>query len=260
MEGTYIVGQLAVVQVTLEQDQFAVLQVAEEVRGYIWHAPVASWGSPEGVRTDDQLSFRVEVAPVVEEEFDFGDFLLREGVEALAGLVGGSVEGLRVGEGGDEGGEVRGSDVGDEPGDVLGVEDDSGCEAGGEEVAGEDEVDEELEAGVVEDDVDAAILILAVTAGLVQDVEGGVEVVDEDILLRGLAGFRALELLDVFVGEGGEEGEVSGIAPEADLAHLGKEDAVGLLDLLRGLALRALACFLGQFLVSCGEFEDGGAR
>lgn len=195
---------------------------------------------------------------MVEEEFDFGDFLLRQGVEGLSGLVGGSVEGLRVGEGGDEGGKVRGRDVGDEPGDILGVEDDGGCEAGGEEVAGEDEVDEELEAGVVEDDVDAAVLVLAVATGLVQDVEGGVEVIDEDVLLRGLAGFGTLELLDVFVGEGSEEGEVGGVTPEADLAHLGEEDTVGLLDLLWGLAVCALTGLLGQFLVSCGEFEDGG--
>lgn len=227
------------------------------------HAPIGAGGGPEGVRTDDQLAVGVELAPVVEEEGDLGELLVGERGVFAAGVVGGGVEGLGVGEGADEVPKVRGRDVGDEPGDQLGVEHDGGGEPRGEEVAGEDEVDEELEAGVVEDDVDAAVGGLVGVAGGVEHVKGGVQVVDENVLLRSLARLRALQLLDVLVGQRRQERQVRGVAPEADLAHLREENAVRLLDLLGRLAVRGaprLLCFLRELLVPRGELEHRRTR
>ena len=139
------------------------------------------------------------------------------------------------------------------------MQDDVGREAGGEQVAGQDQVDVELEAGVVEDDVDAALLI-AGFLGSEQQIEGGGEVVDEDVLLGCLPRLGALELLDVLVGQVGEEGQVGRVAPEADLAHLHEEDLFGLLVDWAVLSGFGLADLGDQVLVTGGQLEDGRAR
>ena len=68
------------------------------------------------------------------------------------------------------------------------MEDDGCSETRSDEVPGEDEVDEELEAGVVEDNVYAAVFLAGFLCSS-QDAEGLVKVVDEDVFLRVLARF-----------------------------------------------------------------------
>ena len=87
----------------------------------------------------------VQAAPVFEEEGQAGRLRIRKRHRLLARLLvvirRASEEGLRVGEGGEQRRKVRRKDVGDEPGDRLGVQDDVRCEAGGDEVSGQDEID-----------------------------------------------------------------------------------------------------------------------
>lgn len=255
--GTHVSGKLPVVEIALENDELAGLEVLVHVLGHLGQVPERVGVGPVAVRTDDELPLGVELAQLAEEEGEVGlvgGGQRRRG-DALQLLVvrGRLVERLRVGEEAQGLGKVGGQDVRDEPGNGLGVEDDVGGEAGGQQVAGEDEVDVELEAGVVEDDVDPAFG-LALGLGLLEGVKGAGEVVDQDVLLGGLAGLGALELLDVLVGQGGEEGQVGGVAPEADLAHFGEEEPLSVFvvgDLLVGPEV------LDEFFVSRGEFEDG---
>lgn len=206
------------------------------------HAPVAASVRPEAVRTQHQLALSVQAAPVLVQSLQIGDFLPRQreggaGLLACLLVLGGEagIECYRVAQRIEEGVEVGGDDVGDEPRDRLGEEDDVGGEPGGEEVPREDEVDEELEAGVIEDDVDAAMGLAA--GGGLEVFEGGEgvgEVVDDDVGLGGFAGLRALQLLDVVVGKVREEGEVGRVAPEADLAHFVEEEGFGLRGVFGG--------------------------
>jgi len=216
------------------------------------HAPVATRRGPEPVRTHDELALRVELAPLVEEELDFCLFPLGQRLVCPAGVVGRRVEGLRVGEDVEQIRKVLGDNVRDEPRNGLGMEDDGRGEVCRQEVAGEDEVDEELEARVVEDDVDPPLAVLPLLARVAQHIEGSCHVVDDDVVLRSLARLRALQLLDILVREGRQKGQVRGITPQADLAHLIEEQSLRLLDLLRGLAVGAFALLrlLRELLVS----------
>lgn len=54
------------------------------------------------------------------------------------------------------------------------------------------------------------------------------QVVDEDVLLGGLARLGALQLLDVGVGERRQQRQVRRVAPEADLGDLGEDERCGL--------------------------------
>lgn len=246
----YIVGQLSVVQIALEQDELALLQILEEVGRDVWQPPVAARRGPEPVRTQDQLPLLVEFAPLVEQELDLAEFPVGERLVCPARVVGRGVESLRVGQRAEEIREVLGDDVRDEPRDGLGTQDHGRSEIRRQKVTRKDEIDEELEAGVVQHDVHAPLAVLPGLARITQNVVGGVRVVDNDVLLRGLARLRTLQLLDVLVGEIGEERQVSGIAPKADLAHLCKQYPLGLLDLLRSLPRRALLRLQGERLVS----------
>jgi hypothetical protein len=113
------------------------------------------------------------------------------------------------------------------------VEDDVRGEARFQEVAGENEVDVQLEAGVVEHDVDAAVLLSA-ALGFFEHAESGVEVVRDDFLLVGFAGLGALQLLDLFEAKVHEEGEVGGVTPKANFAHFDEEGFFGFGALLFG--------------------------
>lgn len=248
--GSYIVGQLTVVQIALEQDELALLQILEKVGRDVWQPPVAARRGPEPVRTQDQLALLVESAPLVEQELDLAEFAVGERLVGPARVVGRGVESLRVGQRAEEIREVLGDDVRDEPRNGLGTQDHGRGEIRRQKVPRKDEVDEELEAGVVQHDVHAPLAVLPGLARITQNVVGGVRVVDDDVLLRGLARLRALQLLDVLVGEIGEERQVSGVAPKADLAHLREQYPLGLLDLLRSLPLGTLLRFQGERLVS----------
>lgn len=183
----------------------------------------------------------------MEEECEGFDFGCGEGfwwliAVAVVVIVGGTaaVESVRVCERAEQSGEVGGHDVGDEPGDGFRVQDDGGCQVGRQQVGGEDQVDVELEAGVVECDVDSPVLCLAswVVFGGVEDLVSGGEVVGQDVLFRRLAGGGALKFLDVFVGEGCQEGEVGCVAPEADLGHFDEQGPLGLCEFLGGFGGR----------------------
>lgn len=80
------------------------------------------------------------------------------------------------------------------------------------------------------------------------------EVVYQNVLLRVLSGFSALQFLDVVVGEGGEEGEVRGVAPERDLKHLHEDEEV-----LLSVARREFD-IADEVFVVCGKLDDGRER
>lgn len=136
------------------------------------------------------------------------------------------------------------------------MQDDVCCQTGGEEVTSEDEVNVQLESSVVEDDVDAA-LSLALGLGLLQQLVHSGEVVGDDVLLRSLAGLGALQLLDVLVRQARQQGQVSRVAPQANLAHLSEEKLLG--GLVVGGALVATD-LLDNILVLGGKLDDCGAR
>lgn len=257
---TYIASELAVVEITLEDDQLRGLEVLVQLGGLVGQAPEAAAGGPVAVGAHDELALGVEGGPLAEEELEVLDLV---GSQRLGGLAlqlvllgRGLEEDLGVGDGAEQAAEVGGQHVGDEPGDGLGPQDDLGGEARRQQVAGEDEVDVQLEARVVEDEVDAARL-LPLGLGLLEQLVGLRQVVDEDVLLGGLAGLAALQLLDVLVGHVGEQGQVGGVAPQADLEDLGEEQLLGGLVLGGGLVGAHLA---DEVLVAGGELEDGAAR
>lgn len=73
-----------------------------------------------------------------------------------------------------------------------------------EEVPSQDEINKQLKASIVEDDVDPTFFF----AGLFRFEKVGEarrEVVDQDVGLCLLAGFAPLEGLDVFIREGREQ-------------------------------------------------------
>lgn len=199
-------------------------------------------------------------SPVLEDKLEVLSLLVGERSRALAlqllVLGGGLEEGAGVGNGIQQAAKVCGQDIRDEPRDRLGTEDDLSSKARGKQETGQDKVDVELKASIVEDKVDAALL-LAIVTGLLERVVDGGEVVDENVLLGGLAGLAALHLLDILVCHVGEEREVSGIAPEADFEHFGKEDLFGF-NVLGGIL--ALAQVSDKLLVAGSKLDDGTAR
>jgi hypothetical protein len=125
-----------------------------------------------------------------------------------------------------------------------------------EKVASQDQVDVELEAGIIEDKVYTALL-LAFCLGLLKQGKGFGKVVHEDVLFGGLSSLAALQLLNVLVGHVGKQRQVSRIAPQADLAHLGEQDLFSL-----GVMCNILisADLLDDVCVSGGELYDRVTR
>ena len=257
---TYIASQLAVVQVSLEDDELGGLELLKKLGVLLGQTPEAAAGSPVAVGTHDELALRMELGPVLEDEGEVVVLSLgQRGGDLVLKLL---VLGLRleespgVGDGVEEGAEVSGQNVGDEPGDRLGTQDNLGGQAGGEQESGQDEVDVELEAGVVEDKVDAT-LRLALIASLLEQLVGLREVVDENVLLSLLAGLGTLQLLDVLVGHVGEERKVGGVAPEANLKHLGEKCLLGL-NVVGGILIGLER--LDKLPVARGQLENSLAR
>lgn len=195
---------------------------------------------PVAIGAEDKLSLGMELAPLLEEECQALRVRSRKRLGGLALQLlffgGCLVEALRARNGTEELGKVAREHVGHEPRDGLGVQDDVGRQAGGQKVSSENEVDVELESGVVEHDIDAA-LSLALGLGLLQELVDGGEVVDNNVLLGRLAGLGALQLLNVFVRQARQERQVGGVTPEADFAHFGEEQLLGGLVLGGALVL-----------------------
>lgn len=263
---TYVASQLTVVQVTLENDKFAVLQVVDQRGCSLGHAPVAAAVGPELVGAEGDFALGVQGAPVSKDAVDRLLLLSRElGRRSALGLlvvIGGLVEGLGVLEHVEGVGEVSGHNVRDEPRDVLGAEDDVSSEAGLEQVSGEHKVNEELEASVVEDDIDAAVF-LATELGFLEHAESSREVVGDDLVLVGFAGLGALELLHFFETEVHQQGEIGGVAPKADLAHLDEECLLGLGAVFLGEVRQCRVVGLQGLeyvVVVVGQLDHTGAR
>lgn len=255
-----VAGQLAVVQVTLEDDQLSGLHVLGQLRGLVGQTPEATAHGPVAVGAHDELALSVGLGPVAENELEVLDLLLGQRSRGLVlkllilGL--GLEEEARVGDGVEESAEVARENVGDEPRNGLGTEDDLGSGAGGQEVSGEDEIDVQLETGVVEHEVDAT-LGLALVAGLLEDLVSLRKVVDQDVLLSPLTGLSTLQLLNILVGQVSEERQVSGVSPKTYLEHLGEQQLLGL-DVV-SLVLVSLE-LLDELLVLGGQLDDSLAR
>lgn len=260
---TYIVGQLTVVQVALEHDELARLEVIQQLPCLGRQAPEAARVCPEAVWSEDELSLGVEASPFLEEEAQLRRLLVGERCRRLLLVLlvvrGRLVEGPRIREGAEQGGEVPRQDVRHEPGDRLGMQHDERREPGREQVPGEDEVDVELEARIVEDDVHPP-LRLALALRLVEKGVGGAEVVDQDVLLGRLPRLGPLQLLDVFVRQARKQREVGGVAPETDLAHLGEQQPPRLLVVVVARPALVGLHLHDEILVARRELEDGGAR
>jgi hypothetical protein len=98
----------------------------------------------------------------------------------------------------------------------------------GDEPVGKNKVGEELEAGVIEHDVDARALERR------EMIPGGGQVVVDDPVTA-IAGVVTLEGFDVGVGEAGEEGEVArGVAPELGLDEVEEGGVADLVVVLLG--------------------------
>lgn len=257
---TYITSQLAVVEIALEDDELRLLEVVQQIGPLVRQAPEAAASGPVAIRAHDELSLGMGPRPVLKDKLEVGHLLVRQlgGRLALPLVVLGRrlEKGARVLDGVEQAAEVGRQHVRDEPGDRLGAQHNLRGQARGQQEAAENEVDPELEAGIVEDKVDAA-LGLAGGAGRAQRVVHRGQVVGDDVLLGRLARGAALHLLNVLVRHVGEQGQVSGVAPEADLEHFSKERLFGV-EVVRGF----LAFFeLGdEFLVAGREFQDGVAR
>lgn len=253
---TYVASQLAVVEITLEDDKLSLLEVLKKLRLLMGQSPEATTASPVAVGADGQLAFSVAGSPVLEDELEVLGLAIGQSGRRLALssllLRGGLEEEARVGDGVQESTKVGGKHVRDEPRDRLGAENDLSSQVGGEEEASKDKVNVELETGVVEDKVNTA-LGLAGIASLLESLIGSGEVVDENVLLRLLASLSSLELLDIFVGEVGQQRQVSGVTPEADLEHLVEEDLLGL-GVVGGLIF--VLELLNELLVASGKLDD----
>lgn len=263
---TYIVGQLTVVQVALEHDELARPKIVQQLPCLGRQAPEAARVCPEAVRSEDELPLGVEASPFLEEEAQLRRLLVGQWRRRLPLVFlvvrWRLVEGPRICEGAEQSGEVSRQNVRHEPGDRLGMQHDERREPRREEVPGEDEVDVELEARIVEDDIHPA-LPLPLAPRLLQNRVGGSEVVDQDVLLGGLPRLGSLQLLDVLVRQAREQREVSRVAPETDLAHLGEQQPLGLVMLVVVAAPRPALVSLhlrDDILVARRELEDGGAR
>jgi hypothetical protein len=68
-----------------------------------------------------------------------------------------------------------------------------------------------------------------------------------------------LKLLDVFVGEGSEKGEVGGISPETDFKEFNEQELFSFITFLRCVGGVMDGGFVREKgAVTGGEFEDGG--
>lgn len=219
--------------------------------------PEAAAGSPVAVRAHDKLALGVAGSPVLEDKGKVLGLLLRERCRGLilrGLLIGlGLEEGAGVGNGIQQRAEVSRQHVGHEPRDRLGADDNLGSQASGKQETSEDEIYIQLKAGIVKHKVDTA-LSLAVGTGLLEDLVGGRQIVGEDVVLGLLAGLAALELLDILVGHVGQQREISGVAPEANLKELAEEKLLSSFIRLGCLGL------LDELAVARGELEDGIAR
>ncbi|KFY69266.1 hypothetical protein V498_10503 [Pseudogymnoascus sp. VKM F-4517 (FW-2822)] len=168
----------------------------------------------------------MQPAPVREQRLERRDLALRErhGRGALARLLLARrlEEGARVVQRGEQGREVGGHDVRHKPWDRFRVQRHARREPGREQVPGQQQVGEQLEARVVEDDVDGAVAARGLRGE--EHVVRAAQVVDEDVLLGGLARLGALQLLDVGVRERRQQREVRRVAPQADLGDLGEDE------------------------------------
>lgn len=86
-EGTYISGQLAIVEIALEDDEFALLEILVQVRLALGKSPVAAACSPEVVWSHHQLAFCVETTPMLEEELQIRALCLRQRYGLLASVL-----------------------------------------------------------------------------------------------------------------------------------------------------------------------------
>ncbi len=85
-------------------------------------------------------------------------------------------------------------------------------QASSQKVASENEVDEELEASVVKDNVHPPF-ILACLLRFLQDLVRGREVIDQYVVFGFLPRIGTLQLLYIFVGQRCQERKVRSIAP-----------------------------------------------
>jgi hypothetical protein len=223
---TYITSKLAVVEITLEDGELSALHVVVQLGSFSRQTPETAARSPVTVGSHDQLALAMESGPLLENKQEILNLLVGQGggdlVLELLVLGLGLEEFLGVGNGIEKQGEVGRKHVGDEPGNRLGSKDDLSGQTRRKQEAGQDEIDVKLEPGVVEDNVNAAFLLPLIASLLEKGICFG-EVVDQDVLLSRLAGLASLELLNILVGEVGEQRQISGITPEADLKHLRKE-------------------------------------
>ena len=164
----------------------------------------------------------MQLAPLLEKEVHLIELLLGKRHVLPAGLIGRSVEVLRISQGVDEVCKVWRSDVRHEPGDRLGMEDDCRRKARREKVPGEDKVNKQLETRVIEHDIHPPFLVLLFLLCLLKDIECSVHIVDEDVLLCCFTSMGALQLLEVLVGKRSQQGQVCRISPQTDLTHLRK--------------------------------------
>ena len=72
---TYIASQFPVVEITLENDQLAFFQILQHFRRRMRHPPVTPGMRPESTGAEDELAFAVQLAPVLEEEFQICNLL-----------------------------------------------------------------------------------------------------------------------------------------------------------------------------------------
>ena len=132
----YISRQFSIVQIALEDDYFALLEIAVEFWSFLREAPVTACISPEAIRSYNQSSIFVEFAPLPEEQFEAMDFLFRQRILGVSIVLGGVEESLRIGQCAHKVTEIFRDHVGDEPGYRLWMEDDSRREICGEQVSG----------------------------------------------------------------------------------------------------------------------------
>lgn len=131
-----------------------------------------------------------------------------------------------------------------------------GGKASVEKEASQNQVDVELEAGIIEDKVYTALL-LAFCLGLLEQSKGLGKIVNEDVLFSGLSSLAALQLLDVVVGHVGKQRQISRIAPQADLAHLGEQNLFSL-GIMCNILIRA--DLIDNVCISGGKLYDSVTR
>lgn len=256
----YITSQFSVVKIPLKDGELSALHILVQLRSLGRQTPEAAARSPVSVRSHDQLAFSMKVGPFLEDKEEIFDFLVGQRGRSLVlqllviGL--GLEELLGVGNGVKKEREVARKHVRDKPGDGFGSKDNLRSQARCEKETGQDKIDVELKARVVKNKVNTALLLALVTSLFEGRVSLG-KVVDQNVLLGGLTGLASLELLDILVGEVGEQRKVSGITPEADLKHFCKEQLLGLF-VVGGVLVGAN---LGnKLLVSSGQLDDSVTR